>query len=192
MNKIRNTFLMILVGSCAACSTPRGTLQETMDPLTAVTVTRATEPAVFYTDRYARAAYARDYVYLAPFAVNRMGDYRYYLWLGIWSTLPTEPGGDQRDGFESVTLFADGESLTLRLAGWTPSAFGGSEGVFIKPVASAADAYYEVTFDQVRTLAASTDLRLVTSEPDRVSHELWDDQRSALAAFREFVRQSDY
>jgi hypothetical protein len=192
MSKLKKALLILLLSTCGACGSTNMTIRESLDPVTAVTVTRSSEPVLFYQDHSSRAAYARDYVNLGPFQVNRMGDYRYYLWLGIWTTLPVEISGDQRDGFESVTLFANGEPLTLRLAGWTPSAFGGSDDVYLKSVASAADAYYEVTFDQIRLIAASSDLRLLTSGTYPISYELWDSQRSAMNAFREFLERSDY
>ena len=192
MSTSSKAILVLLLAACGGCVSTGGTVRETLDPVTAVTITRSRKPVLFYQDHSSRAAYARDYVNLGPFQVNRMGDYRYYLWLGVWTTLPSDISGDQRDGFESVTLIADGEPLTLRLAGWTPSAFGGSEDVYVKPVASAADAYYEVTFDQIRLIAAASDFRLLTSGPSQASYELWDSQQSALAAFRQFVDRSDY
>lgn len=50
-----------------------------------------------------------------------------------------------RDGFETIVIFADGEPLPLEVAGWTVAAIGASEPVNLKPVASAADAYYYVS-----------------------------------------------
>jgi hypothetical protein len=187
MSKPATAILILLAAAFGGCGSTGGTVREVLDPVTAVTVTRSSEPVLFYQDHSSRAAYARDYINLGPLQVNRMGDHRYYLWLGIWTTLPSDFSGDQRDGFEAVTLFADGEPLMLQLAGWTPDAFGGSEDIYIKPVASAADAYYEVTFDQIRMIAASTELRLLTSGPHQDSYELWDSQRSAMDAFRQFV-----
>ena len=187
MSKPATAISILLAVACCACGSNGGTVREVLDPVTAVTVTRSSEPVLFYQDHSSRAAYARDYVNLGPLQVNRMGHYRYYLWLGIWTTLPSDFIGDQRDGFEAVTLFADGEPLMLHLAGWTPDAFGGSEDIYVKPVASAADAYYEVTFDQIRMIAASTELRLLTAGPYQHSYELWDSQRSAMDAFRQFV-----
>ena len=40
-----------------------------------------------------------------------MGEYSYFLWLGIWSTISDADRSYERDGFESITLFADGEPL---------------------------------------------------------------------------------
>ena len=52
-----------------------------------------------------------------------------------------------RDDLESIVIFADGEPLLFELSGWTPDTIGASEPVYVKPMASAADAYYQVTMD---------------------------------------------
>ncbi|MCP5092434.1 MAG: hypothetical protein GY949_16085 [Gammaproteobacteria bacterium] len=142
---------------------------------------------VFYRDVSGRAAYARDFVHLAPLEVNRSGTYRYYLWLGIWNTMEDAQTNQARDGFESIVIFADGEPLPLEITGWTADVIGMSEPVYLKPVASAADAYYEVTLDQLRLIAESRDIRLQSTGPQRKSYELWDDQRLARTSLNEFL-----
>lgn len=179
-----------LMAGCA--SAPSASIEDKFDAQTGLTLSRASQPLIFYKDSSARAAHARDFVYMGPLQVNRMGSYRYYLWLGIWSTLPISDAAEQRDGFESITLFADGEPLQLSIAGWSESAIGASEPAYVKPVASAADAYYEVTIDQIRLIAEASDLRLVTSAARPYSFELWDAQRSAFAGFQAFVEFAGY
>lgn len=184
---------LVLIAAAAAGCASRGVGSESyLDPDTGVTIRRAGTPAVLYKDRTSRAAFARDFIHMGPVQVNRMGGYRYYLWFGIWSTIPTDDPETQRDGFESVTLFANGEPLQLQLAGWTGSSIGASGDVYVKPVASAADAYYEVTLDQVRLIADSSDLRILTSGPDSTSFELWDSQASAFRSIRQFIDQGAY
>ena len=56
-----------------------------------------------------------------------MGSYNHYLWLGIWSSLTNQQLSDQRDGFESIVIFADGEPLRLELEGWTLASIGVSQ-----------------------------------------------------------------
>lgn len=163
-----------------------------MDPLTAVTITYSKAPLVFYRDESGRAAYARDYVHLGPLEVNRSGSYTYYLWLGIWNTMQDASPGEPRDGFDSVVVFADGEPLPLEISGWTPAAIGASEHAYMKPVASAADAYYAVTVDQLRVIAEASDLRLQSSGPQGKSFELWDSQANARASLGEFLGASVY
>ena len=93
-----------------------------------------------------------------------------------------------RDGLESIVIFADGEPLLLELSGWTPDTMGISDSVYLKPMASAADAYYQVTVDQIRLIAESSDIRLRTAGPRPRDFELWDDQASAKASLAEFLR----
>jgi hypothetical protein len=183
---------LLLALLTAGCSNTSGNLHETLDPQTAITVTAADSPLIFYRDDSARAAHARDFVYVGPVMANNMGRYRYYLWFGIWSAIPQAPGAAERDGFESVTIFADGEPLQLELAGWTPSAIGASEGAYVKPVASAADAYYEVTIDQVRMIADARDLRLLTSGMAVSTFELWDRQEPAFDGLHRFLEKAGY
>jgi hypothetical protein len=125
----------LLVTGCVSTST---LVEERLDLGTGVTVTHSTAPVVLYRDNSAYAAHARDYVYVGPVEINRMGEYSYYLWLGIWSTVSDAERAFQRDGFESITLFADGEPLQLELVGWTLESIGVSEPVYVKPVAGRA------------------------------------------------------
>jgi hypothetical protein len=183
--KITSLIFFSLLGTgCVSSST---LVEERLDIGTGVTVTHATAPIVLYRDNSAYAAHARDYVYVGPVEVNSMGDYSYYLWLGIWSTISDEERSLQRDGFESITLYADGEPLQLELVGWTLESIGVSEPVYVKPVASAADAYYRVTIDQIRLIANAREIELhAGTAPVRV-YLMWDRQGSAHASMREFV-----
>jgi hypothetical protein len=180
---------MLLNTGCVSTTT---LVEEKLDLGTGVTVTHATAPIMLYRDNSAYAAYARDYVYLGPVEINRMGEYSYYLWLGIWSTISDAARSYQRDGFESITLYTDGEPLQLELVGWTLESIGVSEPVYVKPVASAADAYYRVTIDQIRLIANAREIELHTgTSPARV-YLMWDRQGSAHASLREFLDHSLY
>ena len=181
---IAAVFGALLNAGCVSTST---LVEERLDLGTGVTVTYATAPIMLYRDNSAYAAHARDYVYLGPVEINRMGEYSYYLWLGIWSTISDKDRSYQRDGFESITLYADGEPLQLELVGWTLESIGVSEPVYVKPVASAADAYYRVTIDQIRLIANAREIELhAGTAPVRV-YLMWDRQGSAHASLSEFV-----
>ena len=174
----------------AACSSSTSLVTETLDPVTGVTVLRGTAPVVLYHDNSGYAAHARDYVYLGPVEINRMGSYSYFLWAGIWSTMRYEDRqSEQRDGFESVILFVDGEPLPLEFAGWTLESIGVTEPVYVKPVASAADAYYRVTIDQIRLIAEASDIQLRAGTAKPRVYSLWESQGSAYASMRAFLEQ---
>ena len=182
--------VVALAALASACSSSSSLVSESLDPVTGVTVLRGTAPIVLYHDNSGYAAHARDYVYLGPVEVNRMGSYSYYLWMGIWSTMRYEnPQSEQRDGFESVILFVDGEPLSLEFAGWTLDAIGVSQPVYVKPVASAADAYYRVTIDQIRLIAEASDIQLRAGTAKPRSYSLWESQGSAYASMRAFLQQ---
>lgn len=175
-----------------ACAGNEARTVNILDSVTGVTITYSEAPMVFYRDDSGKAAHARNFVHLAPIEINRMGDFRYFLWLGIWNTLQDADPGDALDGFESIVIFADGEPLSLDLSGWTASAIGASEPIYIKPVSSATDAYYEVTIDHLRVIAGATDLRIQSTGPRQRSYELWDSQTAAKASLQEFLGKSVY
>ena len=179
------TVLLALLATACGSSAPM--LEESLDYGTGTTFTRATAPIVLYHDNSGRAAYARDYVYVGPIEVNKMGSYSYFLWLGIWSTLDDDSRWTQRDGFETIVLYADGEPLQLEVAGWSADTIGASRPVFVKPVASAADAYYAVTVDQIRMIAEARDLVLQTSSPPTRQYHRWREEDAGAVAMRQFV-----
>ena len=184
------TGLLFIAGLAAACASPGNLTTASLDNGTGATVMRATVPLILYSDNSAYAAHARDFVYMGPVEVNSMGTSSHYLWLGIWSTIrDDERLSPDRNGFESVVLFVDGEPFPLELAGWTLKAIGVSQPVYVKPVASAADAYYHITLDQIRRLANSDriDLRVGAASPR--AYELWDQQELARTALQEFGRR---
>ncbi len=186
-------FAAILISlTLVACAGQPGAIQNKLDPATAVTITYSQTPMVFYRDDSGKAAFARNYLHLGPLEVNRMGSFHYYLWLGIWNTMQDAEPGESRNGFESIVIYVDGEPLALELTGWTPAAIGATEPVYLRPVASAADAYYEVTVDHLRLIAASDEVRIQSTGPGTRTYELWDEQKAAKQSLNEFLRNSVY
>jgi len=184
-NSKRLTVLAMLgLAACATFSSPVG---ETLDPLTAVTATYSNSPLIVYRDNNSRAAFSKNYVSIGPLEINKSGDYRYFLWFGIWSTLQTNNPSEQQDGFDSVVLLVDGEPLLLDLVGWTPAAIGTSEPVYPKPFASSLDAYYRVTADQIRLIANANDIVLRTTGATPLEFALWGEQKAARADLNEFL-----
>ncbi len=178
----------VALASLIGCSSTGSLTTQKLDPLTAVTITFTKSPLVFYRDQSGRAAHARDYIHMAPLEVNRGGTYRYFVWLGIWNTLQDSQTGGPRNGFESIVVIADGEPRGLDLSGWTAASVGASEPIYLKPVASSSDAYYEVTADYLRVLAESSEIRIQSSGARDTSYEPWDNQERALTSLREFLR----
>ena len=151
---MKRTTLIRLSRVLASCASEPG-VQEFLDPETSATVSFTDTPVILFLDRSGRAAFSRDFVNVGPIQVNQMGRERYYLWLGIWSTIELTRDARRSAGFELVTIYADGEPMLLDLAGWTPDAIGASRSIYTRPVSSALEAYYEVSIDQIRVLSAA-------------------------------------
>lgn len=175
---------VLLLGSCGGTSP---LVTDHLDPLTGVTVTSATKPLVFYRDQSARAAYAKDFVYLGPIEINKMGSRSYYIWLGVWGSSDSTDRSSQMDDFESVVVYADGEPLGLEISGWTPQSIGLSESVYVKPVASATDGYYRVTIDQIRLMAEANDIEIRAGTMMPRHYIQWDTTASGNDAIVRFV-----
>ena len=175
-----------------ACSSNGADIKEQLDSNTGVTVSYADVPFVFYRDRPGIAAFARNFVNMGPIRINRMGEHRYFLWFGIWSTVQNPDVVQKRDGFETVYLFVDGEPFELELIGWTVDSIGASEPIYSRPVSTAADAFYPINVDQARLIAQASALRLRTSGARPESYELWDNQVSAKRSLESFLRSVSF
>ena len=191
--RFRPPLLAALLALLAACaSNPSSLTREYLDTGTGVTVTASQVPLVLYRDNPAAAAYARNVVHLGPIEVNRSGEFRYFLWVGIWDTLQSTNASLSRDGFETIIITVDSESMALDLAGWTPAAIDTSAPVYVRPVASASEAYYPLTVDQIRFIAEARSVTLRTTGSSPREYTLWSGQQGAREALLAFLDQVGY
>jgi hypothetical protein len=171
----------LLLGACAGM---RGEyLRQHLDERTALTLTGLDAPLVLYRDEPQLSANARDYLQLGPLEINRQGELRYYLWVSLWSTIEREDAAARRRAFERVYLFADGEPMDLALTAWNLSGKRADLQFYDKPVESAVDAFYGVTVDQLRRIAAAREIYLLAGAGQEERYEAWEWRPDALAAF---------
>ena len=178
---------IVLVASCAS-SGPL--VEDRLDEHTGVTVSYSSVPMLFYRQTSWRAAYSREFINMGPVEVNNTGRHRYFLWMSLWRTMQDRTDDWARDGFETITVVADGELFQLDVFAWTPDAIGISSNVYLRPTASVVEAYYQVTADQIRIIAGARDLRIHTSGPDSASYEPWNSTgtaRESLLAFTDLM-----
>ena len=182
--------VILIAAVCAGgCSSNRVLVSERLDPVTSVTIRYSEHPLVFFRAVAGRSAFAKDYVDLAPVEINRSGDYRHYIWLGI---LTADRDGTDLDEFESIVIAADDTELQLAITSRTVEAIGASQPIYSKPFSAPVDAYYEVSIEQLRLLAEAAELRLHTAGDDRLVFEPWDSQERGKAALLEFVNWPAY
>jgi hypothetical protein len=155
--------LLAVFAILSACAAGQPTVVEKLDELTAVTVTYCREPLVMSRDVAFDRKTDKDYVQVGVMEVNRIGTFKYFLWLGI-TIVDQAANPDQRpEGFDSIVFAVGDESFQLDIQGWTPEAIGASEPVYKKLFAASADAYYSVTPEQIRLLTDVDNLTLRTT-----------------------------
>jgi len=185
---ILTAFLALLI----ACTTGQPTVIEKLDALTAVTVTYCRTPLVMAPDTDLVAQARADYLQLGVLEINQMGALRYYLWLGITEVSQVMTVDNHPQGFDSIVLSANDESIELAVTGWTPGAIGTSEPVYHKLFPDSEDAYYQVTLEQIQLLTHSDNLKLRTTGPapkEFISRYSQTTFEGDLAEFLSTVRQ---
>ena len=156
---------MAVLTFLSACMAGQSIVVEKLDETTAVTITYVGAPLVLSPETRFDQETGRDYTQVGAMEVNRMGALQYYLWIGITEVGQAENAAGHPDGYDSVVFIVDDEELRLDVLGWTPEAIGASEPVYRKLYATSADAYYQVTLDQIQLLAYSDSLKLLTTGP---------------------------
>ncbi|MBL8200396.1 MAG: hypothetical protein JNK40_05425 [Chromatiales bacterium] len=152
----RNLATVAVAVLVAACGTgapnQRGT--EYLDDATGATITRVDQPFVLFSDDPARAANARDYISVAPLAVNQSGKRSWWLWLGLWSTIDRGVSvGDARlADVAAIQLIVDGEPMELDLAAATGRIPGVTGLPYAAPVGTARTLVLPLTGSQVTRL----------------------------------------
>ena len=182
--------LAVMVASCAGRA-PMDGASEQLQERTGSTLTRVAEPLVLYHDDPTLAVNARDYIFMAPLAVNRGGALANWLWLGAWSTI--DRGVRVRDSgpgeFSGVQLIVDGEPMELDLGAGLAQVPGVDGLPYVAPVVTARNLFLPLTGSQVARLggAGMVALRIEYAGGDARIWERWGGNASSLRAFAELT-----
>jgi hypothetical protein len=185
--------IMITTASLAACAggAPDRQAANYLEEGSGTTLTRVVEPLVLFSDDPAFAANARDYIYVAPLAVNQAGRRSWWLWLGLWSTIdravsigeiaPEDPAG--------ILLIVDGEPMELDAGARVPAIAGVQGMPYATPVATARNLFLPLTGSQVARLGNARRLTLRTDYANRATRvwERWAGDVSPLRAFADLA-----
>ena len=153
-----------------ACSTPvRQTTRLDSSGLTIVTLADAMLLA-----RPVRtvAAGARDYAYIGPVEINRMGQHDYFFWIGLASTVDRELVRLVPDDAVALTILVDGEPMFLPLVEWDTA-------LDTPPYAATAPIYATLaastSLDQIHRIAAaeSIELHIIASSDAAARYQTW-------------------
>ena len=170
----------LLTAGCAG-SRPASAERQYLDTASGITVTGLDEPAIFHHDDPRLAANVRDYLYMGPVVMNRMGKYSFYLWLGEWSTIDRlsereSPAGLRTTGatIGQVVLLLDGVPMEL-----DDSLDRVEKSRIIQPpytssVESMRAEYMRVSRDQLSRIAAAKNVVVRVSDAGQLRiYRLW-------------------
>jgi hypothetical protein len=124
---------------------------------------------------------ARDYLYLAPIEINEMGTRRYFLWVGIASTLDRRWLWAQLSTPTALVLVFDGVPVGLPLTAFEPPSIA-----FPTPAPVLEERRAQVTLDQLERLATAESIavELVGADGERARFDVW---RGRWADWQPFV-----
>lgn len=171
---------IILALGLTACASKQ-VLQSRLDEATGLTIVTLPEPLVLARPtRYSAAA--RDYAYLGPVEINRMGEHEHFLWIGLASTLDRDRIAEAPPEASTLALVIDGLPMLLPLSEWNPDLevppYAGNAPVYLTLAARASA-------DQIRRVAAadSISVNIVTKSGKTLSYKVWSGERPTWSAF---------
>jgi len=177
----RHLCLMLLVAISATGCTSSEPLQSRLDESTGLTIVTIDTPVVLARPTRLAVA-ARDYAYLGPVEINRMGDRTHYLWIGLASTLDRARVSAQPPQVTTLVLIVDGSPMTLPLANWdidleVPPYTGNT------PINDSLAA--RATVDQIERIARADTVvvYLITKSGTSLAYRVWDGDWLRWSAF---------
>lgn len=175
--------ILQLAAGCAA----RPPAEQYLDMRTGATIFRVRKPLSLSRSLASDADIETDYVVIAPFEVNRMGDYRLYLWVAFLSLEHTRDGAI--DALNSIELTLDDQVYKLVMVTEEGRKLGIGEPVYPSPASWAKIVYFPITYDQVGELIKSSTLALGTGGSS-VAYERHEEQADVMQSFSELQRLS--
>jgi len=162
---------MFLVAGCAT----RDPMNSWFDPETALTYSALHEPLVVARSVNRVTVAGRDYAYLGPIDINRMGRRDYYLWIGMASTVDRAVLDEVGPQAASLVLVVDGVPMDFALAPWSP----GLDALPYPVTTPVYDAFVaRASLDQLERIAAanSVTVQFALDDGKAASYQLWNGQ----------------
>lgn len=183
ISRIAAVWLATTLAGCLGVSGKPVTTVDYLDPKTVNTVTHLSAPVVFAREEPSLAANVRDYLYAGPVEVNQMGEIRYYLWIGEWSTidrLPEEndPTAATDESAGAIVVWLDGQPNTLSddrqpTLGQMP---------YRGPVDSLRSKFFRVSRDQLRQMAEAQNVAVQLQDAaGSRRYQLWSGDPATFA-----------
>ena len=123
--------------------------EEYLDTRTGATIFRVANPLLLYRRITTFTDGDAEFVQLAPFEINRAGDYRLYMWIEL-------PSGEHTD---SVVLIVDDQPMELPLVTLDRRSIGVGEHVYDRHAGWGTSGYYRLRDDELVALVSAEEVR---------------------------------
>lgn len=149
---IRIAFCVVLLAGCATPPTSISRLDSS-----GLTVVTLTDAVVFARPVRTLAAGARDYAYIGPIEINRMGDRQYYFWIGLASTVDRDLVGLVPADADALVLIVDESPMVLPLVEWDTTL---DNPPYVSPAPIYATLAARTSLDQIHRIANANKVEL--------------------------------
>ncbi|HEX2586112.1 MAG TPA: hypothetical protein VHL14_13355 [Steroidobacteraceae bacterium] len=184
--------LLLMTGGCVSTSTD---VRSWIDDQTAVSATAQIRPLSFSRNDIQNGVSIVNYADVGAFEVNEAGRRSYYLSVLDWSIVTKVMTANSRtvDDFSTLTIHADDQSISLRRFTQDHAMLKLTADVFQKRLASVNQNYYDVSIDQLMTIAHAKKLRLTAGNQntgDTFYLSASGEKNSSLTTFAEEVSRT--
>ncbi len=125
---------------------------------------------------------ARDYAYIGPVEINRMGQRDHYLWLGLASTVDRAFADVSPADAELLAILVDGQPMILPLTKW-------SADLDRPPYATVVPVYATLSarasLDQIQRIADATsiEVHIISNSGVAARYRMWQGAWSSWSLF---------
>lgn len=176
-NILCEILFVVLLTSCATQTTSTSRLDSS-----GLTVVTLADAIVFVRPVRTLAAGARDYAYIGPIEINRMGTRQYFLWIALASTVDRDLSGLVPMDAVAIALVVDESAMVLPLREWDTT-------LDSPPYDSTAPIYATLaahtSLDQINRIATANEVELhFIIDTGNVAHyQQWQGAWSSLSNF---------
>ena len=176
--------LLTVLAMSGCASAP--VVESRFDEQTGLTLVWLDEPVVLAYTVPRVATTARDYAYLGPLQLNRLGEIESYVWVGVASTLDRAAIDEQPPALTHLVLLLDGVPMQLQLEPWTE----GVEPPYVIPAPLLFSQQARVAGDQLQRIASArrVEARFTTADGVDRRYTLW---RGDYSAWNQFALGED-
>ena len=173
MNRTRHQlycFVVIVVLAISAC-TAQSPLTTRLDS-SGLTVVALDEAIVLARPVRQLTVAARDYAYIGPVEINRMGNREYFLWVGLASTVDRKFADASPADADMLALIVDGQPMKIPLGEWNMTL---DESPYRSTVPLYATHAAHASLDQIERIASanSVAVHIITSSGRTTQYQRW-------------------